>query len=191
VEQEEQRPAWAVDIQAFYDGLYEPLRVLVWGPGEGGNPEWFEKRKHVIEALKAQSPDDEVRTSEELLRETHNPPLESGYLEMVHAHEADVIIAIVLGPPDKQGGVYRELEIIAQHENLLSKVFIFLPAAKRWIERFHAGMLDRYLSEQKVQLSWPDIQECQKMRAISISRVEEQRKKRMYRKLDARIRSGE
>ena len=110
------------------------LRVLVWGPGRKALSEWYEKRVNVAQAIKDSDPHFEVLTSEELFDEDPAEDrynIEAAQLELLHAWEAHLIIALVIGPPDKQGGVYRELDVISQYRALRDKTWIFLPAKER------------------------------------------------------------
>ena len=176
---------WNEDIAATLASLWVPLRVLVWGPGLTSRAQWIEKRQLVVEALKQATPADEVRTSEEIIQATGDAGLDPGYVELVHAQHADVIIALALASPDRQGGVYRELEILAPHEDLRSKVTVFLPNERKWANAFAAGALARYEMSQKIHLDWEEFNACERTRELSIARVEEVRRQRMYRKLDA------
>lgn len=183
-------PNYLDRIQKRLDSLWVDLAVLVWGPGETAKPEWFEKRAKVVDALKTASRGrDQVYTSEEIFRALNHPALEPGRLEIIHAEEADVIIALVMASPDRQGGVYRELEIVAPYEELRRKVWIFLPEEKKWLERFAAGSLAQYPEHQKISLAWSAFETCEHLRANCISKVEEARKIRMYDKLGARRRA--
>jgi hypothetical protein len=166
--------------------LSVPLRVLIWGPGITSNKAWFEKRKEVVEALKAASGGkDEIFMSEELFKDTKTVTVDSGYVELVHAQKADVIIALVMASPDRQGGVYRELEICAPHPDIRNKVWIFMPDVKKWLNCFQAGMFSAYRDHQKIPLRWKDLKACENLRNMCRSKVEEERRIRMMDRLMA------
>ena len=119
-------------------------------------------------------------------------PIEPGHFEIHHAQVADVILALVLASPKSQGGVYRELEIIASYESLRLKTHIFLPhgpGAKAYLDRFHAGQLHAYSESQKHFYRWSDLNSCVRVRAKSRVIVEDQRKLRMYRRRQAHLKT--
>ena len=96
------------------------------GPGETNKQKWFDKRTAVIKALNdASNGQDTIVTSEDLFGEKPPAPLDYGHVELIHAEKADIIIALVLASPSRQGGVYRELEIIAPHRRLRKKYGYF------------------------------------------------------------------
>ena len=180
-------PSLDNEIQQILSQLWVNLCVLVWGPGETSKRLWFQKREEVIKALKdASNGQDEVLTSEDLFLRHPSPPIEYGYAELAHAEIADVIIALVVASPSRQGGVYREFEIIAQHPNLRDKVWIFLPAQKAYLSRFQSGMLSAYREHQKISLRWGSLQTCERLREICISKVDEERRIRMLDRMVAR-----
>jgi hypothetical protein len=182
--------AWAQESERFLADLDSPIRVLVWGPGETSRKAWFEKRAEVVRELKdALSSEDEVYTSEEIFERQDSAPIEAGYAELAHVAEADLVIALVLASPSRQGGVYRELEILVPYEWLRRKVLIFLPSNKSYLKRFQAGMLDMYRDDQKISMSWSVLKECQKLRKLCVARVMEERKRRRYEVFSARLRA--
>lgn len=184
---------WATESFNLLDNLWVDLRVLILGPGETGNQEWFGKRINLVEALKELSQEkeekDEVRTCEELFRLQHGIPIELGYAELTHVDTADLVIALVLGSPNRQGGVYRELEIIAPFPNYRKKVIIVIPNQKSYLQRFQSGVLAVYKEEQKIAMDWNTLRECSLLRQICKGRVEEERKQRMFNKFIARMRA--
>ncbi len=182
--------SWAEEASQLLDDLRVGLRVLVLGPGETSRPQLLQKRMTVIEALQhASKGEDVVTTCEELFRHQAPSPIEAGYAELAHVDGADMVIALVLASPSEQGGVYRELEIIAPFPKYRQKVLIFLPAQKSFLNRFQAGMLAAYKEEQKISLEWPVLMECQQLRELCIGRVEQERKQRMFDKFGARMRA--
>lgn len=175
------------DVQQILSELRVNLRVLVCGPGVTSKAAWFDKRAEVVKALNDSSQGkDTVFTSEELFARLPPTPIEYGYAELAHAEESDIIIALVMASPSRQGGVYRELEIIAQHPRLRNKVWIFLPDNKTYLRRFQAGMLDAYRAHQKICLSWNTLRTCERLREMCVSKVEEERKVRMLDRMLAR-----
>ncbi len=157
------------------------LRVLVLGPGEVSKREWFEKRKEIIKALdEASGGKDTISTCEELFRLHPETNIESAFAELAHIDTADVVIALIVASPKTQGGVYRELGIIAQYPKYRKKVIMFLPSEKSYLECFQAGMLKLYKEEQKNSMAWSDLMECQKLRKMCVGRVNEERKQRMF-----------
>lgn len=182
--------SWADESDELLADLWVSLRVLVLGPGETSNLKWFEKRISVINALRDASNDkDEVTTCEELFRNQQPPPIEHGYAELAHFEKADVVIALVMASPSRQGSVYRELEIMAPYAHLRRKVRIFMPTQKTYLERFQAGVLNLYGEEQKFKLSWSILQHCQQLRELCINSVKVERNQRMYDTFFARVRT--
>ena len=169
--------------------MYEVrLKILVWGPGESANPKWWDKRANLIQVLREANPDDDVKTSEELFKELGEPPIEYGHFEIHHAETADLILALVLGSPKYQGGVYRELEIIADSETLRNKTYIFLPSgkgAKAYLQRFQSGSLRAFRETQKYSYDWSTLATCKMVTATSLSLVDEERNQRMYRRRES------
>jgi len=139
-------------LAPLYEQLQVDLKILVWGPGERARPRWWEKRSDLVTTLRGGNPGDEVWTSEELFAQLGQPPVEFGHFEIYHAREADLILALVLGSPSRQGGVYRELEIIADEYALREKTHIFLPrgsGSRAYLERFQAGSLRAFRDDHK------------------------------------------
>jgi len=142
-------------LAPVYDRLKVDLKVLIWGPGETANSRWWEKRADLITTLREANPGDEVATSEELFIQHGNPPVEYGHFEIYHARAADLILALVLASPSRQGGVYRELEIISSEYALREKTHIFLPlGARAYLERFQSGALSAYREDHKHFYPW-------------------------------------
>ncbi len=182
--------SYADDIQEFLGSLWVDLRVLVWGPGKTNNQEWFDKRGEVIKALVSASDGrDTVVTSEELFEQMGEPPIETGAAELVHALKADVIIALVMASPSRQGGVYRELQMIAPHPKLRDKTWIFMPEAKHYTTHFQAGMLAWYREEHKIALPWDALKVCERLRDMCIDKVADERRQRMLNTLNAQMHS--
>ena len=183
--------SWADESYSeLLSDLWVDLRILVLGPGETSKPEWQDKRREIITSLKTASEDrDDVKTCEELFREHPPVVIEHGYAELAHVDKEDIIIALIVASPSEQGGVYRELEIIAEYSKYRGKALIFLPNQRNYIYRFQAGMLQVYKEEQKIVMDWPTLMECQKLRRICIGKVEEERKQRMYNKYFARMKT--
>lgn len=178
-------------LAPVYEQLKVDLRVLVWGPGETSNSRWWEKRADLITTLREANPGDEVASSEELFRQQGEPPVEYGHFEIYHAKAADIILALVLASPSRQGGVYRELEIIAGEYDLREKTHIFLPlGARAYLERFQSGALRAYREDHKHFYPWSVLTTCEKVTAASIGLVSEERKQRMYRKMESARRSS-
>jgi len=178
--------SWAEESYELLSDLWGPLRVLVLGPGEASKSKWLLKRREIIESLESASEGkDAVSTCEELFG-LHPPPLiEYGYAELAHVDRADVVIVLIVAGPSQQGGVYRELDIIAQFPKYRKKVIIFLPRQKSYLDCFQAGALQAYAEDQKVKMSWATLMECQQLRQICISKVSEERKQRMFNKFIA------
>lgn len=188
----EEYVSFAEGLAPYYQMYEAPLKILVWGPGETAQKQWWEKRATLIDFLSVANPQDEVETSEDLFKKYGAAPIDPGHFEIHHAEEADIILALVLASPKSQGGVYRELEIIADYESLRQKTHIFLPegdGAKAYLERFQAGQLYAYEESQKYFYSWSDINTCERIRGKSRDIVEEQRKQRMYRKRQAHLKT--
>lgn len=180
--------SWAEESYQLLSDLWIPLKVLVLGPGETSKSKFLLKRREIIESLKeASEGEDAVSTSEELFRLHPAPQIEYGYAELAHVDQADVVIALIVASPREQGGVYRELDIIAQFPKYRKKVIIFLPRQKNYLDRFQAGALQAYTEDQKVKMTWPTLMECQQLREMCISKVHEQRKQRMFNKFITRI----
>ncbi|GEM_PF-6754982 len=183
--------SWSTESSELLNDLWVDLRVLVLGPGETGNEEWLTKRTNLIDALKELSREkeekDEVRTCEELFRLQSSTSIELGYAELTHVDTADLVIALVLASPTRQGGVYRELEIIAPFPNYRKKVIIVLPKQKSYLQRFQSGALEVYKEEQKIAMDWSTLKECNRLRQICKGKVEEERKQRMFNKYMARM----
>ncbi len=175
-------------IGDLYSDLDVSLRVLVWGPGKTNRSELYEKRTMLIAHLEQSSNGrDAIYTSEDMFREQPPPKgIDVGSAEIRHARWADVIIALVLAPPDEQGGVYRELQIIATERELRERVWIFMPRHRDWERLFSAGSLAAYREDHKIRVEWPDLLECVDLRAMSLDKVEEERRQQMYDRLNAR-----
>ncbi len=172
---------WADEAHELLADLRVGLRVLVLGPGEKSEKKWFEKRKEIIKAIEeASRGNDTVCTCEDLFRLQPDPPVEIGYAELTHVERADIVVALIVASPSEQGGVYRELDIIAGFPKFRKKVIIFLPTQKSYLERFQAGALKVYKEEQKVSMKWPTLLQCKELRKTCVSKIDAERRVRMF-----------
>jgi len=179
---------WADEAQELLTDLRVGLRVLILGPGEKSEKKWFEKRKQIIKAIEeASRGSDTACTCEDLFRLQPDPPVEIGYAELAHVAKADIVVALIVASPKEQGGVYRELDIIAGFQKLREKVIMFLPTQKSYLERFQAGALKVYKEEQKVSMEWPTLLQCEELRKTCISKIDGERKVRMFDALVAKM----
>jgi hypothetical protein len=165
------------------------LTLLIWGPGRKSKKRhWYEKRLRVIEFLRAQDQRYTVATSEEVFDELdENIDVESGKRELLHADLADLIFVLVLGPPKKQPGVYRELDLISDRRKLRDKTWIFLPENLEHRERFSAGSLKNFRRSHIVSLPWKVIEECQEIRRVCREKAEEEIQQKLLDSLHAAV----
>jgi hypothetical protein len=181
---------FAESVAPYYRQYDTRLNVLVWGPGETAKRTWWEKRANLVETLRMENPGDDVDTSEDLFRQLGDPPIEYGRFEVHHAETADIILALVLASPRTQGGVYRELEIIADRYELREKTYIFLPRdVKTYQARFQVGALRAYRDNHKFYYPWSVLTTCDKVTATALNLVGDERNQRMYRVMESSSRN--
>lgn len=160
--------------------------VLVWGPGQKTKQQhWYQKRVKVIDHLKGINKNYEVWTSEDIflqvgLTERKNLDiLEYGSRELVHASEADLIVALVLGPPEKQPGIYRELQIVSGNRKLREKTYIFLPDQPSYRRHFTSGVINNFREDHIFALPWKVLEDCHQVRSHCAFLAEEELKQKL------------
>ena len=176
-------------VRRSRDQLAVPVRILVWGPGRTAPKHWYEKRMKVVGALKSASPNFLVTTSEDIFDQDPPDDSEAGQLELLHAKEAHLILALVLGPPHKQGGVYRELDLISWDLSLRDKTWIFLPRQKSYEKRFQGGALQNFRESHLIAYPWKIIKDCDRIRRFCIEKAEEEFRQLRLEQLHAMVRS--
>jgi hypothetical protein len=159
-------------VRRAQDALGAKVYVLVWGPGKYTKEQhWYEKRLRVVDHLKGLNKNYEIWTSEDILSETDQTPLtdaeniEAGSREIVHASEADLIVALVLGPPDKQPGIYRELQLVSIKRELRNKTYIFLPDQPSYRRQFTSGVVKNFRDDHIFPLPWAVLKDCEQVRS--------------------------
>lgn len=106
---------------------------------------------------------------------------------MAHVERADIVVALIVASPSQQGGVYRELDITAEFPKLREKVIMFLPTPKSYLEKLQAGALKVYKKDQKVSMTWPTLMQCEELRETCVSKIDEERRARMFDALVAKM----
>jgi len=146
--------------------------VLVWGPGiQTKQRHWYEKRLNIIGHLRELNKNYEVWTSEDILLEVgatgakNLEELEAGSRELVHAREADLIVALVLGSPEKQPGIYRELQLVSVKRDLRDKTYIFLPDQPSYRRHFTSGVVKNFREDHIFALPWEVLKDCYQVRS--------------------------
>ena len=106
------------------------LKILIWGPGEGTH--YYTKRDEIKECLRIKNSNDEVATSEDLLRQVSHPSqLDAVQAEMLHAGVADVIFGLVTSDP-QQTGIYMEVDNLLRFDSLINKTWLIVPDNRDW-----------------------------------------------------------
>ena len=121
------------------------------------------------------NPNYDVKTSEDIF--DGEPPevrhdLETAKAELLHANTAHVIIALIMGSPRQQGGVYRELDVISAHRELREKTWIFYPAERRFERQFAAGALRNFRDDHRIPCTKKMIRECESIRKMCIDKAD-------------------
>ena len=153
------------------------LKILVWGPGRRALSHWYDKRIAIVDELRGESARFEVLTSEDIFdQETPDEHilLEAGKLELLHASEAHLIFALIIGHPHEQGGVYRELDLISTFRSLREKTWIFLPDQKSYLRDFTSGSLRNFRQSHLIALPWDVIKDCHQIRQICKDKAQEE-----------------
>jgi hypothetical protein len=151
--------------------LGSKVYILVWGPGRNAKTQdWYSKRLNVIDHLKASNPNYDVWTSEDIfetpaIEAGKAEEVEAGSREIIHAREADLIVALVLGPPEKQPGIYRELQLVSLKRTLREKTYIFLPDQPSYLRRFTSGVIKNFREDHIFPLPWEVIKDCNQIRS--------------------------
>lgn len=180
-------------VQQARQALGVSLSVLVWGPGRQAPHEWYEKRLSIVRAVRDANPRYEVLTSEDIFNEDppenrYNFKLEDAQLELIHAKQAHLIIALIVGPPQKQGGVYRELDIISQYRELRDKTWIFVPSQRPYLKRFQSGALRNFRESHVVPCTPSVLSQCESIRKACVDKANEEFNQLMLDQLHASIR---
>jgi len=159
-------------VRRAQNALGAKVYVLVWGPGRQTKEQhWYEKRLRVVAHLKGLNSNYEIWTSEDILAEIdrNTPPdaekIEAGSRELVHAREADLIVALVLGPPEKQPGIYRELQLVSVKRELRDKTYIFLPDQPSYRRQFTSGVVKNFRDDHIFPLPWAVLKDCEQVRS--------------------------
>ncbi len=146
--------------------------VLVWGPGiRTKQQHWYKKRLKVISHLKGLNKNYDVWTSEDISTEVRASgeknikKIEAGSAELIDASEADIIIALVLGPPESQPGIYRELQLISAKRKLRDKTYIFLPDQPSYRRRFTGSVINNFREDHIFPLPWKVLKDCDQVRS--------------------------
>lgn len=160
--------------------------VLVWGPGRRAKQQhWYQKRLKVIDHLKVLNKNYEVWTSEDIFLEVGMAEgnsleeLEAGSRELVHAREADLIVALVLGPPEKQPGIYRELQLVSMKRELREKTYIFLPDQPSYRRNFTSGVVKNFREDHIFALPWEVLKDCNQVRSRCAFLAQEELKQKL------------
>ncbi|MGD0854719.1 MAG: hypothetical protein ABSA18_02820 [Dehalococcoidia bacterium] len=148
------------------------VHILVWGPGkQTKEPHWYEKRKKVIEHIQGLNPNYDVWTSEDIIEDVGSSgtgdlaKIDAGSTEYLHAISADIIVALVLGHPDKQPGIYRELQLVSHKRELRDKTYIFIPDQQSYRKHFTSGVVNNFRDDHIFALPWVVIKHCEQIRS--------------------------
>ncbi len=165
--------------------------MLVWGPGRNARSDWYDKRLRIVEALKEIDQRFAVTTSEDIFDE--DPPedrdnLEAAQLELLHAKVADLIIALVIGSPKTQGGVYRELDIISQYRDLRDRTWIFLPTRPAFFKQFQSGSLLNFRKDHLIRYTKDVFEQCDNIRKTCTDKAKEEHHQLLLDQLQAFVR---
>ena len=159
-------------VRRAHSELGAKVYILIWGPGiQTKQIHWYEKRLTIIKHVKSLNKNYEVWTSEDIFREEDmaNPVesewIETGSRELVHAVQADLIIALVLGPPERQPGIYRELQLISHKRELRDRTYIFLPDQPSYLRRFTSGVIRNFRDDHVFPLPWKVLKDCDQVRS--------------------------
>jgi len=164
--------------------LETTLDILVWGPGKTALDHWYQKRLTVVDFLKNADQRFKSTTSEEIF-ESLGPrgDIEWGPRELLHVQEADLIFVLILGPPEKQGGVYRELDLISRYRKFRDKTWIFLPDQSSYRKKFTAGSLSAFRESHLIPYPWEVLKECNEVRRVCREKAEEEIRQKAFDKL--------
>jgi hypothetical protein len=156
------------------------LLILIWGPGEGTN--YYKKRDEIKQFLKAKNSNDEVATSEDLLRQVSHPSqLDIVQAEMLHAGVADVIFGLVTSDP-RQSGIYMEVDNLLRFDNLIHKTWLIVPDSRDWkkVDLFiQQPTLKSFPSYRKKSFRTKVLDQCEQVRRFCLDKVAEERGRKM------------
>jgi hypothetical protein len=100
--------------------------------------------------------------------------------EEIHARKADIVFLMLLSP--EQTGVQGEIVMISHDKGLKSKSWLFLP--KRWPrESFLTQAVSDFPNERKLQLTFPQIRECLRIRSFCDEKLAELRSEKQLESL--------
>lgn len=156
------------------------LKILIWGPGEGTT--YYQKRDEIKQTLRLSNTNDEVVTSEDLLREIEHPRgVDKVQLEMLHANVADIIFGLVTSDPH-QSGIYMEVDNLLHYENLVNKTWLIIPDRHDWkkVDAFiQEPMLKSFPEYRMKSFRIKDLGKCERVRAFCLDKVNAERSRKM------------
>ncbi|MHB8576343.1 MAG: hypothetical protein ACYDCQ_13540 [Dehalococcoidia bacterium] len=177
-----QYSAWRAGIVSAYAVIQQILvKVLVWGPGRHSAE--YPKRHTILEHIAAQSPQNQARTSEDLLDEFPPPDGLTEYeAEEIHWRNADIVFAVIARDSTITGS---RAEIAKWGDDLdfVNKSYLFTPRlTKRQREKI--GFLDlgwqRFPTERKFEYTDAEYRDCTRMRAYCADAVQRLRSRRGF-----------
>ena len=156
------------------------LKILIWGPGEGTR--FYHKRDEVKQCLKLNNENDDVATSEDLLRNIEHPTqIDIVQTEMLQAHVADVIFGLVTSDP-QQTGIYMEVDNLLRFESLINKTWLIVPDRRDWkkVGAFiQQPLLQSFPSYRMKSFRMKVLERCEEVRHFCLDRVSEERSRKL------------
>jgi hypothetical protein len=164
------------ELSPYFQTLQKiPVSVLIWGPGEG--TKFYPKRIAIRDELRKNNPNNEVATSEELIKVIVHPKVvDIVQLEMLHAKVADVILGLITSDP-MQTGIHMEISTLLAYPSLVDKTWLIIP--KGW-EKSAKGLMqipvvNSFPGYRKKEFSMKALEQCNQVRAFCIDKVNEAR----------------
>lgn len=172
---------FAEELSPYFEQLRRTgLRILIWGPGEGTS--FYHKRDEVKQCLRLDNENDEVVTSEDLVRSIKHPDqVDIVQAEMLHAHVADVIFGLVTSDP-QQTGIYMEVNSLLPFESLTNKTWLIVPDKHDWkkVDAFiQQPLLKSFPSYRMKAFRTKVLKQCKELRRFCLDKVREERSRKI------------
>ncbi len=135
---QEEMDLWLAEQQALLRKLLsEPLRILVWGPGNVAPDAQGQGRKRAVVSKRIQIRDELINLGHAAIFSEHwpsdKPDISIKVWELTQAHTAHLIVLLIEESPGGQG----EMHDFSIYENVVHKLLVMFP---RRYENSYAAM---------------------------------------------------
>lgn len=181
---QEEMGLWLAEQQALLRQLLsEPLRILVWGPGNVAPDAQGQERKRAVVSKRVQIRDELINLGHVAIFSEHwpsdKPDISIKVWEYTQAHTAHLIILLIEESPGGQG----EMHDFSIYENIVHKMLVMFP--RRYKSSYAAMSVGRLLDAAYRSVYWyadNEIEDCQVL-AQALNRAAAMREAAALRKM--------